>query len=110
MRKRARLLWVREIFQRRTEMGEYHALISEMRLVDHESFYRYFYMTPQHNLLSLVGPLITHQATGMRSPISAGESGLDSGSQLNKFLCLRVQKKYGSIEQHIVDTEEVGNG
>ena len=75
MRKRARSLWVREIFQRRTEMGEYHALISEMRLVDHESFYRYFHMTPQRfdNLLSLVGPLITRQATVMRSPISAGE-------------------------------------
>ena len=61
MKKRVRSSWIREIFHTRTEMGEYHALISEMRFVDHESFYRYFHMTPSRfdSLLSLVGPLIT---------------------------------------------------
>ena len=56
-------------------MGEYHGLINEMRLVDHESYYKYFHMTPTRfdNLLSLVGPLITRQTTIMRAPVSAGE-------------------------------------
>ena len=50
-------------------------LISEMRLVDHESLYRYFHMTPQRFdcLLCIVGPLISRQTTLMRSPVSAGE-------------------------------------
>ena len=49
---------VRKIFQIRSAKGEYHALITEMKLSDHESFYRYFHMTPQRfsHLLSLVGP------------------------------------------------------
>ena len=53
--------WVREIFQCRATMGEYHALIHEMRLVDHSSFYKYFHMTPMRfdDLLSRVGPAIT---------------------------------------------------
>ena len=38
--------WVREIFELRAMFGEYHALIREMRVVDHTSFYRYFHMTP----------------------------------------------------------------
>ena len=52
---------VRKIFQSRPTRGEYHSLILEMRLGDHESFYRYFHMTPQRfsHLLSLVGPSIT---------------------------------------------------
>ena len=50
-------------------------LINEMRLVDHERFYRYFHMTPQRfdSLLSIVGPLLSCQTTLMRSPVSAGE-------------------------------------
>ena len=56
-------------------MGEYHALIHEMRLVDHSSFYKYFHMTPMRfdGLLSRVGPAITRQVTQMRCPISPGE-------------------------------------
>ena len=59
-RKQQRRMWVRKIFQSRRTKGEYHALITEMRLGDHESFYRYFHMTPQRfsHLLSLVGPHI----------------------------------------------------
>ena len=70
-----RSLWLREIFQTRSERGEYHALIDKMRLIDHESYYRYFHMTAQcfDSLLSLVGRLITRQTTIMRMPISAGE-------------------------------------
>ena len=56
-------------------MGEYHALINEMRLADHESFYRYFHMTPDRlsHLLSIVCPAITYQCTTFREAIPAGE-------------------------------------
>ena len=52
-------------------MGEYHALIAEMRLSDHESFYKYFHMTPQRfsHLLSIVGPAIQRQDTRLRAAI-----------------------------------------
>ena len=74
-RRRQRRVWVRKIFQKRSTIGEYHALIAEMRLGDHESFYKYFHMTPQRfsHLLSLVGPLITRQDTTFRQAISPGE-------------------------------------
>ena len=35
-RRRKRSSWVRKIFESRQTMGEYHALIAEMRLSDHE--------------------------------------------------------------------------
>ena len=62
---------MRKLFQNRSTRGEYHALISEMRLGDHESFYRYFHMTPQRfsHLLGLVGPLIKCQDTRCRQAI-----------------------------------------
>ena len=58
-----RSTWVRDIFWSRVNRGDYHALINEMRLVDHESFYKYFHMTPHRfdTLLSLVGPALTRQ-------------------------------------------------
>lgn len=56
-------------------MGEYHVLVAEMRLGDHESFYKYFHMTPQRfsHLLSLVGPSIKQQDTCLHASISPGE-------------------------------------
>ena len=56
-------------------LGEYHALISEMRLADHQCFYRYFHITPERfaHLLSLVGPSITRQSTNFRESIPADE-------------------------------------
>ena len=66
----AKSAWVREILIRK-EMGEFHSLIQEMRLVYHASFHM---MHQQFQcLLSTVGPLITHQTTTMRSPVSPGE-------------------------------------
>ena len=52
-------------------LGEYHALISEMRLADHQCFYRYFHMMPERfaHLLSLVGPSIMCQSTSFRESI-----------------------------------------
>ena len=73
--RQQRRTWVRRIFKSRDTKGEYHALISEMRLVDHESFYRYFHMTPQRfsQLQSLVGPSITRQDTHLRKAITPDE-------------------------------------
>ena len=67
--------WVRKINIKRREKGEYHALIQEMRLSDHDSFYKYFRMRPQRfdQLLAIVGPALTRQRTNFRSPISPGE-------------------------------------
>ena len=75
VRRQQRRMWVRKIFQNRYTKGQYHTLIAEMRLGDHESFYKYFHMTPQRysHLLSLVGPAITRQNTSFRQAISPGE-------------------------------------
>ncbi len=72
---KSRSSWVRDIFTRRRTSGEYHALIQEMRLVDHSSFYRYFHMTPQRfdDLLLRIEPAIIRKATRMRLPIPPGE-------------------------------------
>ena len=73
--RRNKRTWVRKINIKRSERGEYHALIQEMRLSDQGSFYKYFRMTPDRfdELLSIVGPVITRQHTNFRSPISPGE-------------------------------------
>ena len=70
-----RRTWVREIFKRRQTRGEYHSLITEMRLGDQESFYRYFHMTRERFslLLSEIGPSITRQNTNFRQAIPPGE-------------------------------------
>ena len=46
-----------------------------MRLRDHESYFKYFRMTPSRfdHLLSLVGPAIIRQETNFRKPVSPGE-------------------------------------
>ena len=77
-RKRQRKLrssWVRQIFQCRSTMGEYHALVQEMRLFDNDSFYKYFHMSPVtfNNLLIKLIPVISRKTTPMRSPVPPGE-------------------------------------
>ena len=66
---------MRAIFQNWAIRGEYHSLVNEMRLVDHQSFYRYFHMSPDRlsHLLALVGPALTRKTTNFRAPISPGE-------------------------------------
>ena len=68
-------MWVRPIFRRRQQQGEYHNLVQEMRLQDTESFFKYFRMVPQQfdRLLQMVGPSITYQDTKWRKSVSAGE-------------------------------------
>ena len=56
--------WIRDIFRSRFLLGEYHTLVKEMRENDHESFYKYFRMTPERfdHLLLLVGPMLTKKS------------------------------------------------
>ena len=50
---------MRQIFEEREKKGEFHTLIADMKLFDHEYFYKQFRMTPQklEELLSWIGPL-----------------------------------------------------
>ena len=43
-RKRSKRFWIRPIFMRRQQQGEYHNLLKEMRLSDEESHFRYLRM------------------------------------------------------------------
>lgn len=64
----------RYIYGVREKFGHYHTLVPQMRLHDHDSFIKFFRMTPEKFdlLLSYVGPIIT-KSSKWRKPISAGE-------------------------------------
>ena len=66
---------MRHVNVNRLKRGEYHALVQEMRLHDHDNFCKYFRMTPARfdSLLRLVGPAITRKTTNFRSPVPPGE-------------------------------------
>ena len=59
--KYKKAVWVRKIFRERKQKGEFHLLINELRIHDHEYFFKYFRMSPSkyEELLQLVGPHIT---------------------------------------------------
>ena len=61
MKIRTHRIWVRKILLERRWKGEYHTLIKELILFDHELFYKQFRMSPGRfeELLRLVGPSIT---------------------------------------------------
>ena len=46
-RRRKRKMWVRPIFARRRQQGEYHNLLQELRLSDPESHFTYMRMTKE---------------------------------------------------------------
>ncbi|XP_049528924.1 uncharacterized protein LOC125947718 [Dermacentor silvarum] len=73
-RKRKRSLYIREIFDRRPEYGEYHHLVQELRQSDPEYHFKYFRMTKASfdQLLSLVYEKLIHAPTHRR-PISPAE-------------------------------------
>uniref|UniRef100_A0A1X7V8I1 Uncharacterized protein n=1 Tax=Amphimedon queenslandica TaxID=400682 RepID=A0A1X7V8I1_AMPQE len=75
MKRIRRRTWICDIMKYRTTPGEYHSFIQEMRLVDNESFYWYFHMTPMtfEGLLRRVGPSISPTTTQLRDPIHPGE-------------------------------------
>ena len=66
--------WVRKILTERKWKGEYCVLVNELKLFDHEFFYKQFRMSPTRyeELLKLVAPLITKSSEG-REVVSPGE-------------------------------------
>ena len=66
--------WVRQLFKERNEKGEYHLLVQDMRLFDHEFFFKQFRMLPTkyEKLLSFVAPIIKKSSI-LRESISADQ-------------------------------------
>ena len=71
--------WIRDIFRSRFLLGEYHTLVKEMHENDHESFYKYFRMTPERfdNLLLLVGPMLTRWTIELNMTLTWQEMSCD---------------------------------
>ena len=69
-----RRVWVHEIMRRRSELGEFHHLLQELRL-DDGRFKRYLRLTVAmfDDLLARVGAMISRQDTNYRRSISAAE-------------------------------------
>lgn len=67
--------WTRRIYRERLQKGEYHLLVTEMMLYDHEYFTSRFRMTPStfEKLLTWIGPFIKKKTTSMREPIDPSE-------------------------------------
>ena len=67
-------MWVRDIYRERQTTGEFHKLVLEMKLSDHELFFRYFRMLPPkfEELLNLVGPHLVKNCCN-REPIGPEE-------------------------------------
>ena len=65
---------VRQIYKERNSKGEFHLLVKEARLMDHELFFEMFRMTPTkyEELLAYVGPHILKDST-RREVISPDE-------------------------------------
>ena len=74
MKIRVHKVWVRKILTERTWKGEYHVLVNELKLFDHEFFYKQFRMSPTRleELLCLVGPLLVKSSL-RREVITPGE-------------------------------------
>lgn len=66
-RKRVRRSWVRPIFTRQRQLGEYHNLLQEMRLSDPESHFSYLRMSQERfdSLLEEVYSIGTRPSTCM---------------------------------------------
>ena len=75
--RRRRRKWVRTIFQRRREHGDYHNLLAEMRLQDAESHYRFLRMSREtfDALVAKVAPALKRRSyqSVYRPEISPGE-------------------------------------
>lgn len=69
-----RQMWVRDIFKKRREQGDFTNLVREMRLGDQGRHFNYFRMSPEKfdALLQKVSDSITKQNT-VRESISPGE-------------------------------------
>ncbi|CAB4027184.1 Hypothetical predicted protein [Paramuricea clavata] len=73
-RKYRKIFWVRKIFAERKHKGEFHCLVQEMKLFDHELFFKHFRMLPSklEELLQWVAPKLTKSAV-KRDPIGPEE-------------------------------------
>ncbi|XP_049522547.1 uncharacterized protein LOC125945036 [Dermacentor silvarum] len=73
-KKRKRTMYIRELFDKRPQLGDYHQLVQELRQVDPEYHFKYFRMTKAKfdHLLSLVYERIL-QAPNHRRPIRPAE-------------------------------------
>ena len=60
LEKKKRRFWVRRIFEERKTKGEFHTLVADMKLFDHEYFQKQFRMSPTklEELLRWVAPRI----------------------------------------------------
>ena len=72
-RRRKRRFWVRQLYLERKRKGEYHTLVQEAKLFDHEVFFKMFRMLPYkfEELLRYVAPSITKHSK--REAIGPGE-------------------------------------
>ncbi|KAI8125022.1 hypothetical protein CVS40_4846 [Lucilia cuprina] len=68
-KQKKRIVWVRDIFKKREELGFGSNLIKEMLLNDHETFFNFSRMTKSQfkDLLFLVGPSLSKNS--LRKPI-----------------------------------------
>ena len=75
LQKYRKRFWIRRIYQERNNKGEYHLLVKDLQLHDHEYFFRCFRMSPIlfEQLLTLIGPVIQKATTKMREPIGVSE-------------------------------------
>jgi len=72
--RRKKECWVRRLYTERTEKGEYHQLVREMKIFDKEYFFQHFRMGPEkfEEILSYVAPKIT-KCSVRREPIGPSE-------------------------------------
>ena len=85
--------WMQRIYQERILKGEFHLLIKEMILFDHEYFFRCFRMVPEtfEKLLSWVSPYIQKNTTRMQEPISPSERlSVMGDEQISIAACYRI--------------------
>ena len=67
--------WMRRIYLERQQKGEFHLVVREMMLFDHEYFFKCFWITPStyEQPLGWLAPLISKESTKMREWICASE-------------------------------------
>ena len=74
-KKYKKRFWIRRIYAERQQKGEFHLLVKELNMFDHEYFFQCFRMSPGllDKLLSWVGPHIKKKTTNIREPIGPKE-------------------------------------
>lgn len=67
--------WIRRIYAERQQKGEFHLLVKELSIYDHEYFFQCFRMSPTllEELLSWIGPQLRKKTTRMRESIGPKE-------------------------------------